>query len=480
MRKFFSRKKILWLVAVGAILTAAGGWYILSAAPAAEAAPDTTVKTAVVRRGNLVLSASGTGTLVPGADSSFGFRTAGQVVEVIFQAGDRVAAGQILARLDSTDAELELLQARRVLEQMLSPAAIAAAEWDVANSKTAVKEARNTLIYLISPAVLYWEEKIVAAEGEFAAANASAGTPPAPEEEQRIADAEKALARAQSGLRIAQAYYREHYLEDAFTFEILDGKDWITVYQPPTEDDIAAARASFAKAKLTLQEDEYYLLALTSGSIPEGAKGSKITALEKAQQAVASAKDKLAATQLIAPISGTVLTMDFGVGDFVGTSVLVTVADLDHPAVRIYLDEADLKIITPGCEVEVVFNALPEKTFSGRVSFIEPQLAVIGGVPMIQALAVLDEESASAAKDLPSGLSANVEVIGGRAQGVLLVPVEAIKEIAPGSYAVFVVVDGKLAPRSVKIGLSDSSYVEVISGLEAGEVVSTGSVETED
>ena len=147
---------------------------------------------------------------------------------------------------------------------MGSPAALAAAEWDVANAKEAVKDARNALAYLISPAVLYWEERLAAAEEEYAAALTEASESPTPEQKQRVAEAEKELARAQTSLRYAQAYYQEHYLEDTFTFEILDGKNWIVVYQPPTEEEIAAARAAYSRAKLALQEDEAYLQALTT------------------------------------------------------------------------------------------------------------------------------------------------------------------------------------------------------------------------
>ena len=72
-----------------------------------------------------------------------------------------------------------------------------------------------------------------------------------------------------------------------------------------------------------------------------------------------------------------------------------------------------------------------------------------------------------------------MEVIGGKAENVLLAPVEALKELSPGNYSVFVAVDGQLKPRVVQVGLMDFSYAEIISGLEQGEIVSTGAVETE-
>jgi multidrug efflux pump subunit AcrA (membrane-fusion protein) len=76
------------------------------------------------------------------------------------------------------------------------------------------------------------------------------------------------------------------------------------------------------------------------------------------------------------------------------------------------------------------------------------------------------------------GSNASVDVIGGRAENAILVPVEAVREIAPGEYAVFVMEDGEPKLRVVTVGLMDYSSAEITSGLEAGEVVTTGVVET--
>ena len=72
-----------------------------------------------------------------------------------------------------------------------------------------------------------------------------------------------------------------------------------------------------------------------------------------------------------------------------------------------------------------------------------------------------------------------MEVIGGRAENALLVPVEALRELSPSNYAVFVLVDGQLQVRPVEVGLMDYISAEIISGLEQGDEVSTGIVETE-
>lgn len=61
----------------------------------------------------------------------------------------------------------------------------------------------------------------------------------------------------------------------------------------------------------------------------------------------------------------------------------------------------------------------------------------------------------------------------------MLVPIQALREISPDSYSVFVVQpDGSLRMVTVTIGLQDYANAEILSGLEQGATVSTGSVET--
>ena len=76
-------------------------------------------------------------------------------------------------------------------------------------------------------------------------------------------------------------------------------------------------------------------------------------------------------------------------------------------------------------------------------------------------------------------MTVEVEVIGGETHNALLVPVQALRELTPGSYSVFVVQpDSSLKLTPVTIGLRDFANAEILSGLKAGDVVSTGVVET--
>jgi multidrug efflux pump subunit AcrA (membrane-fusion protein) len=89
--------------------------------------------------------------------------------------------------------------------------------------------------------------------------------------------------------------------------------------------------------------------------------------------------------------------------------------------------------------------------------------------------AALDE---SIPYELPNGSAASVNVIGGRTENAVLVPLEALREFGDGQYAVFVMENDKPRLRVVEVGLKDLTKAEIISGLNVGDVVTTGLVKT--
>jgi len=82
------------------------------------------------------------------------------------------------------------------------------------------------------------------------------------------------------------------------------------------------------------------------------------------------------------------------------------------------------------------------------------------------------------AYQLPSGSAASVNVVGGRAENAVLVPVEALHQTGDGKYALFVMTNGKLRLRLVEVGIMNLTQAEIISGLKAGDIVTTGLIKT--
>jgi hypothetical protein len=133
--------------------------------------------------------------------------------------------------------------------------------------------------------------------------------------------------------------------------------------------------------------------------------------------------------------------------------------------------------IGAGSTFTFTFEAAPDVPVSGDVLRIDPALVSVDGSPAVQAWASLD--TPDGVLTLASGLTAEVEIVAGEARDALLVPVQALRELTPGSYAVFVVqADGELKLTPVTVGLKDFANAEILSGLQAGDVVSTGTIET--
>ena len=135
------KRRLSWLFIVLPLVVvalAAGGWYYFGQRAAATKTPATpALQTAKVRTGDITITASGAGNLLPASETALAFRTSGLLAQAAVKVGDRVEAGQVLARLDDADARAQVAQAEanlRLAELKLAdlmagadPAAVAAA-----------------------------------------------------------------------------------------------------------------------------------------------------------------------------------------------------------------------------------------------------------------------------------------------------------------------------------------------------------------
>jgi multidrug efflux pump subunit AcrA (membrane-fusion protein) len=152
-------------------------------------------------------------------------------------------------------------------------------------------------------------------------------------------------------------------------------------------------------------------------------------------------------------------------------------AALEEPLLEFWVEESDMSGVAMGSRVEIIFEALPDETFTGQVVQVDPTLVTVDRTLAIQALSSIDTTSYSG--DLLGGMNAEIEVISAESRDTLLVPLQALRELGEDSYAVFVVQpDGELEMHIVEVGLQDMVNAEIISGLEAGELVSTGVAES--
>jgi HlyD family secretion protein len=254
------------------------------------------------------------------------------------------------------------------------------------------------------------------------------------------------------------------------------GERSILIY-PPTEGEIGMARADYDLTKASVAEAQTYPDVLNGAEIPEGATGANLVTYLQTKHALETAEYNLNATKLIAPISGTVTALDINVGDLANGSPVITVSNLDQPyALNAYLDAEDWGQVQVGYEVEVSFDIIPDPVFTGTVTGVYPTLdTTSSNSALVHITARLND---AIAYELPSGSAASVDVVGGRAENAVLVPIEALHEIGGAEYTLFVMENGKLRLRVVEVGLQDLTKAEIISGLDAGDIITTGVVET--
>lgn len=462
----FRRFLILLLVAV--LLGGAAYIYYTQRYLPAQAAPQPELQTARVRTGDLLITASGTGSLAPSAAVELGFRTSGLLAELNAAVGDQVQAGQVLARLDDTSLKLQLEQAQINLQALTSPYAVAEAEKALADAQQALIDAEyarlsqqegyrgsDSDIDTIKAALLLAEEKVAKAWEKYEPLSGR------PEDDLKRASALAAYSAAVEA-RDAVLVQLNWYLGAPGALD-----------QTRLEADVAIAETRVAAAQALLAELKGDAAALDENT----PANPDLTQLRQARLAVENARLALDNTRLVAPISGTVTAVSSSVGEAVSAGPILSIAALDQPLVRFYMEESDLGLVAPGKAMTLVFDSAPDLTFQGMVLRVDPQLVSVDGSPAVLAWGQI--EAAGQPFPFISGMSADVEVIAGKSENTLLVPAQALRELAPGSYAVFLVMpDGQLKLTPVTIGLRDFANVEILSGVQSGDLVSTGTVET--
>jgi len=478
--RLFSKfgKKTWWMIAVVTIfIIGIAVTYFQMNSTETQTAEIDTLQTSTARKGDLVIYASGTGTLIAMDEVDLGFKTSGQVKEINVEVGDKVKAGDVLAVIDESNTQIKYTQAKRNLLELTSAAAVASAEEAVADAQTDLATAINHLSYLISPAVYYWETEVETSKQAVEDAKAALEKSPNDTDLQaKLKKAEAYLDFAGDKLEGNWYYYDHEYLTDNFT--VFDKETEKKYVSAPNDSEIASARAGLTQAKAALQEAEYLYAALTGGEVPEDATGSGLSELEQAKLDLEEAEVNLEGTTLVAPINGTVMSVDMSIGDSVGTSSVMTIADLSQKYLEVFLDESDWASISVDYPTEVIFDILPDSIFTGSVTQIDPGLYTESGSSVVRAIVQLTDVD-DANFNLPLGTSAAVDVIGGKATDAILIPVEALHEAGPSQYAVFIMKNGEPRLQLVEIGIKDLSSVEITSGLKQGDIVTTGIAETQ-
>jgi HlyD family secretion protein len=370
------------------------------------------------------------GQLVGTQEELLSFDVGGKVAAIMVRPGDRVTAGQELARLDSGPleealalAELKLAQAEAENERQ-----VADAELELEIAQAAVTQTRAGYPGLTAAQI----------QLEQATAN----------EAYALQEYNEALDRPWEPAEVVEGYRRQYEAAvDAREIAQAD-LDAVNNQRWAVSQEVLSAETRVTQAQAKLEQ-------LQEGVDP------------LLRWDVDQARADLEAATLRAPFDGVVLEVTAKAGEAAAAGAgLMTLADPQAAEVRATVVEEDLPLVEVSQPAELFFDAAPDEPVAGRVERIVPQ--------RLSSDRALYEVYLSVER-LPAqvvpGMTADATIIIDRTADVVRLPRSLVQAGASDTAVVRVWRNNASEERTVTVGLRGDVYVEILSGLQPGEQV---------
>jgi RND family efflux transporter MFP subunit len=366
----------------------------------------------------------------------------GIIAEMNVRPGNQVTAGQVVAQVE-----------KRPYEQALTLAQLKLAEAEeelarqIANAELAVQTS---------------ETSVTGAQANYPSLTAA---------QIKVQQAEQALADAQAAYNKAFDPGRDWELGDPFRADMLKAEREAA----PRQVQFAGDNLAIAQAELAAVQSQSWA---NSQSVTAAQIGLEKTQMELdtlreegvdplLQWDVDKAQADLEATTITAPFDGVVLEVNARLGESVGAGQsLLVLADVSQGELVASVIEEDLPLVQAGQTAEIYFDAVAEEIITGRVNRIVPQRTGTDRplYPVYISLEELPE------KLLP-GMTADAIIVINRQENALRLP-RALVRAGSDNTATVEVWNGRITEnREIEIGLRGDTYVEILSGLEEGELV---------
>jgi HlyD family secretion protein len=356
----------------------------------------------------ITLRIRASGSVVPIQSVNISPKQAGRIVELLVEQGDRIVAGQILARMDDSGILPQVLQAQ---------ASVAAASANLDRLRNGSRT-----------------EDILSARARLESAKARLELAEAKYQRNRLLAEEGAISRDRLDefaieRRTAQASVR-------------DAEQQLSQLEKGSRpEDIAQAEAQLLQAQATLRSAEVQLEDTIIRSPISGIVAQKYATAGAfvAPQITASATNSATSASIVAVASG--------------LEILARVPEVDISQIRV------------GQEVEITADAFPTKIYKGRVRLIAPEAVIEQNVTSFQVRIQL----LTGQDELKSGMNTDLRFLGDTLNNVLTVPTVAIVT-QDGKTGVLVAnAENKPEFRAITLGTTVDDRTQVLSGLQTGD-----------
>jgi HlyD family secretion protein len=236
-----------------------------------------------------------------------------------------------------------------------------------------------------------------------------------------------------------------------------------------TQDEVSQNATYLERARAALdvvlkrQEDfvEHVAVAEQQYSLRDQEVAERIHLLER----------KLQSATVTSAMDGTLYSFALRARDFVRVGdVMAEIADLHKLRLRAFVDESDIGHLKLGQPVKITWDAMPERTWSGKTEQIPQQVLARGERSVGEVLCSVDNDKL----ELLPNVNVDVRILLQEKSNALVVPRNAVRT-GQGKYFVFVLDGDRLRRREVLLGMANPTNYEIVSGLEESDQVALSS-----
>ncbi len=266
------------------------------------------------------------------------------------------------------------------------------------------------------------------------------------------------IAKASADLQKAQAS-RDQLHRDNDTLTKLVAE------KAATPEELQQNKLQLIQAEADVQSTEKMKQTLEQqAQLDQGRVGLLV---DHARATVRDLEDRLESAHATAPFDGTLYSLPIRQGDFVKAGdLLAEMADLRKVRIRAFIDEPELGQIDVHQAVEILWDAHPDRVWKGETEVLPKQVVTRGTRNVGELLCSVTNDKL----DLLPNTTVDVHIHISERPGALVVPRGAVFIEGNKRYA-FRVENGVLHRANIEVGIANPTKIEVLSGLNEGDVV---------